>query len=903
MAKQKQRTQQEKPEHKYWAISAEDTLNEFSVEPEQGLSSKEARSRLRKYGSNALRDVEKTSAWEILINQLKSLIVLLLVAAAVSAMLFHQWMEAVAIGAVIVINTMIGFVTEIRAVRSMEALQQMGTVTTKVRRDGDAEEIKAQNLVPGDMVILEEGDIITADLRIIESSKLMADESALTGESLPVSKNPGVVEPDAPLAERTNILYKGTAVTRGSGEAVVVSTGMKTELGKISSLVAMAEEERTPLEKRIDQLGRKLIGLCLIMALIIIVSGLITGKKLFVMIETGIALAVASIPEGLPIVATIALARGMARMAAKNALIRRLSAVETLGATNVIFTDKTGTLTENRMNVSRIDFHEGEVHVKTDSAEKDYFYMEEHEVDLSEKENLRLILETGILCNNAYLKEKNGEKAGVGEPLEIALLEAGEKAGIHCDGLYEKMPELREEAFDSETKKMATFNKDKDSIRVSVKGAPEAVLENCSRIRTSDGEENISPEERKKWLDRNEEMAAEGLRLIAAAVKYTDNEDDPPYENLTFLGLVGMLDPPRSEVKDAIDKCRSAGIRVVVVTGDQLLTARNISARLNIIRDDEKLVFHGKDLKNVDSMSEKEIDELAESNLFARVSPEQKLQLIELHQKRNRVTAMTGDGVNDAPALKKADIGVAMGKRGTQVAREAADMVLRDDFFGTIVNAVEQGRIIFGNIRKFIYYLLSFNLGEVLVVYVASFIFTDLPLLPLQILYLNFVTDVFPALALGFGEGAKDVMSQPPRDASEPILTKQHWMGIIGYGLLITVPVLAGFGIALRVFEMDYTHAVTVSFLILGVSKLLHLFNITHQGAPLFINEVTTNGYVWGAIALCIILLLAAVNIPFLADILHVAPPDFQSWLFIVGMSAFPLFAGQIIKRMGYLNI
>jgi Ca2+-transporting ATPase len=779
----------------------------------------------------------------------------------------------------------------------MEALQQLGMVSSKVRREGTLMEIPAQELVPGDIVILEGGDVVSADLRLIEASRLQADESTLTGESVPVSKSIKGIESDAPLAERKNMLFKGTSVTRGSGEGVVVGTGMQTELGKISALVEEAEEEITPLEKRLDQLARRLIWATLVIALLIVVSGILTGKEIFLMIETGIALAVAAIPEGLPIVATLALARGMWRMARRNALIRKLSAVETLGATNVIFTDKTGTLTENRMAVSSFMLESGEIKIVT---QNDNSIFSENDEQISPTRNDILIeaLKIGVLCNNAVISEaKKSDQHMVGDPLEIALLNTALQADIKQSVLNKEMPEVREEAFDPELKMMATFHKTNSSYYVAVKGAPESVIGLCESVMGIDGARALSEEARKQWLSKNEEMAEQGLRLLAVAKKNVGSAEANAYEDLVLVGLVGLHDPPRSEVHSALEQCRRAGVRVVMVTGDQPVTALNIGKRVGLLEADTEVAL-GRELKAPDRLSEEEKQHMLRVPVFARVDPEQKLNLIDLHQDAGAIVAMTGDGVNDAPALKEADIGVAMGMRGTQVAQEAADMVLKDDAFATIVAAIEQGRVIFNNIRKFVVYLISCNVSEIMSVALASILNIPLPILPLQILFLNLITDVFPALALGMGEGDVAIMDRPPRDPKESILERQHWMVIGIYGFVIMVAVLGALIIALNGLGFAREKAMTVSFLTLAFAQLWHVFNMREQNSRVLSNEITRNRYVWGALLLCIALILVAVYVPGLAMVLKVVDPGVNGWSLIIAASLFPLIVGQSIKAL-----
>lgn len=882
----KKKTAQTKTPASPWAVLVDVISRDLQVDPQRGLSRKEVKNRIDRYGPNQLREHKQKSTWRILYEQIKSLIILLLALAAAVSFWYGEILEGWAILVVILINTAIGFFTELRAVRSMEALFKLGTVKVRVRRDGKVTEIDAKELVPGDIVLVEGGDVITADIRISEASKLQVNESALTGESMPVGKNPVAVEEDTILAERKSMLYKGTAVTRGSGEGVVVSTGSDTELGHISLMVEEAEEAQTPLEERLDMLGYRLIGLTLVIALFVSVSGIVSGKDMFLMIETGIALAVAAIPEGLPIVATIALANGMRIMADKNALVTRLSAVETLGTTGIIFTDKTGTLTENRMTASQILVPGQDIDTRSNTF------------SVTDNRSVELALEAGALCNTATLDNDHAE-TGTGDPLEVALLVSARKAGIDIKKLKEQYPEAREEAFDPEVKMMATWNQISEGrYRIHIKGAPDTVLSHCNSVFDNGESRALDKEDYRHWKEVNEKLAANGLRIIALAYRDTNTTEGNPYQNLTLLGLVALQDPPRDDVKPAITKCKQAGIRVVMVTGDQERTAGYIAQTVGLAQDGEAEVLHGRDLPSPEELkgSHPDFHRILKGNIFARISPKQKLDLIELYQKQGNIVAMTGDGVNDAPALKKADIGIAMGKRGTQVAKEAADMVLTDDAFSTIVSAIEQGRVIFGNIQRFIYYLLSCNVSEVLVVGLATLIGAPLPILPLQILFLNLVTDVFPALALGMGKAEEGIMQRPPRKADESIINNKHWLGIGGYGLLITAAVLGALFLGLQAENLKQREAVTLSFLTLAFAQLWHVFNMRGKDSSVFKNTIITNPHVWGAIILCVLLILGAIYIPSIALVMKIVPPTLNGWLIIIGMSLIPLAVGQMIK-------
>jgi Ca2+-transporting ATPase len=886
-----------------WSHSWEEILDTLEVPPDQGLDESQVRARRRHFGPNRLRSVKSKSVWQILVEQFRSLIVLLLVVAAALSFAFGEWVEGFAITAVIIINAAIGFVTELRAVRSMEALQQLGSVGAKVRREGKAQAIPAEKLVPGDIVLLEGGDVVTADLRLIEASKLQANESALTGESVPVSKQLEALADETPLAERANMVFKGTAITRGSGEGVAVATGMETQLGRISSLVEEAEEEVTPLEKRLEQLGRRLVWVTLGIGALVAISGIVAGKSILLMIETSIALAVASIPEGLPIVATVALARGMWRMARRNALINNLSSVETLGATDVILTDKTGTLTENQMTVTHVALSSGDFKVGGEGLEiEGKFTRDGASVAPLDDHILRQILEVGVLCSNASLRREGSEFEAVGDPVEVALLVAGAKAGIERERLADEKREVREIAFDPETKMMATFNEEGSVYRVAVKGALESVIEVCSRILTPQGERAMEDEDRKRWLDRNNQMAKGGLRVLAFATKTVETADVEPYEDLAFLGLVGMMDPPREEVRSSIEASQSAGVRVVMVTGDQPATARNVARAVGLVEEEEVKAIHGRDLGSAEEWTKEERRRVLKTPVFARVTPEQKLDLIALHQDNGSIVAMTGDGVNDAPALKKANIGIAMGERGTQVAREAADMVLKDDAFSTIIVAIEQGRVIFNNIRRFVLYLLSCNVAEILVIGLASLVNAPLPIRPLQILFLNLVTDVFPALALGVGEGDPAIMERPPRDPGEPIMTRRHWLAVAAYGVVITSSVLGSFALAFTWLGLEEDRAVTISFLTLAFAQLWHVFDMRDAGSNFLHNDVTGNPFVWGALALCVGLLLVAVYVPVFAGVLNVVNPTEREWGLIIGMSLIPWAVGQVVTQIDLLS-
>ena len=878
-------------------LSKAEILEKLNVNSAIGLSQSDVEHRRSQYGLNNIAESKKRHPWQIFVAQFKSPIIALLGVAAILSFAFHEWVEGIAILIAILLNTFIGFVTEVQAVRSMEALQKLSRSYTKVKREGRVREIISEELVPGDIVVLEGGDLVPADLRIIEASKLQVDESSLTGESLPVSKKTKSLAAELPLAEKINMLFKGTAVTRGFGEGVVVASGMNTELGRISELTATAHKEITPLEKRLDKLGQNLIWVTLGISLLVAIAGIIGGKQIYLMIETAIALAVGAVPEGLPIVATVALARGMWRMAAQNALINRLSAVETLGATSIICTDKTGTLTQNRMTVMQIALYLGRVEVDgiDDLSTKGEFTLENNHLNSAQEDILNTALQVAVLCNSATLPEDESLDV-IGDPMEVALLVAGAKAGIRREELVQQYPEVKKVAFDSDTKMMATYHQTNKDYLVAVKGAPESVLAYCTHQLTDSGVQMMNQAEHNFWQIQCDDMAKDGLRILALAQKNTDNLKVNPYQELTFCGVLGLLDPPRSEVTKALKECQGAGIRIVMVTGDQPITARKVGLAVGLTTEQEVEAKLGKQLERLEELSPRELSQLQQIPIFARVSPEQKLNLIAIHQAQGSVVAMTGDGVNDAPALKKADIGVAMGKRGTQVAQEAADMVLKDDAFSTIVAAIEQGRAIFNNIRKFTLYLLSGNTGEIIAVAVASLMNIPLPLLPLQILFINAVNDVFPALALGVGEGNPQQMKHPPRDSKEEILTKTHWLAIGIYGVIIGLVVLIVFLLCLEVWEFTEEKAVTISFLTISFARLWHVFNMRDNDSNFWRNEIATNPFIWIALLICTSLLMMSLYVPMIAKVLKVVDPGIEGWAIILGASLIPFIFGQIWK-------
>lgn len=869
-----------------WSKSADSVLESLSVDPATGLSEADVGTRRREFGRNRLEAAKKRRLISILKDQFSGIVTLLLVVAGGLALAMSNVAEAIAIFAVLAINATIGFLTEWRATRSMEALRGFVRVSTIVLRDGTVRQVDAEALVPGDIVLLGAGDLVPADIRLIEASKFEVDESTLTGESVPVPKHIETLAADVVMFERFNIAFKGSAVTRGSGRGVVVATGLRTELGKIFEQVSGVQPQRTPLEKRLDELGKRLAWVVIIIGVALALVGIAVGRDMLLAVEVAIALAVAAIPEGLPIVATIALARGMWRMAQRNALITRLSAVETLGAVSVILTDKTGTLTENRMTVTTV-LLPGESVEMTDIDAR------------PETAALDRMLATAALCNGASLQRNEaGRPTSVGDPTERALLEAAAIRDIWQDDLLLETPEVFEDPFDSDKKRMATVHAVGQRFKVAVKGAPEVVIERCTTVRSEDGVSPLTQYDRQDWLGRVAHLCEEGLRTIAVAEKESGSAQTDFYADLTLLGVFGIEDPPREGIPEVIDMCRDAGVAVIMVTGDHADTARNVAEDIGVIdASSESRQLVGGEV--VDQLfDDRRYDELLGARVFSRVTPEQKLRLIDLYQQQGFVVAMTGDGVNDAPALRKADIGVAMGIRGTAVAREASEMVLEDDELGTIVSAIEHGRVIFENIRKFAVYLLSCNSSEILVVALATLAGAPLPLLPLQILFLNLVTDVFPALALGVGPGRPGIMKQKPRPFDERILPRRDWIRIALHGLVMAAVTLGSMAYAMLALGFDATRGVSVAFCTLALAQLWHVFNMRGDLGRMFDNEITRNPWIWAALALCLALVLLAVYAPVLSDVLRLADPGAAGWLVIAIASLVPLVAAPLVRHL-----
>lgn len=885
-----------------------DAFERLQTDGAHGLTQSEATRRLAQYGPNTLVQASERSALTILWAQFQSLIVALLVAATAIAFAIGENIEAVAILVVIILNAGIGFFTEWKAEQALAALQKQSVRVAHVIRDGAESEIPAAELVPGDLIVLAAGARVPADGRIIDSARLQIEEAALTGESIAVTKTSELIQDkDAALGDRLNVAFLGTTITDGRGRMLVTATGAQSEVGKIGILIDEAITRATPLEQKLARLGRLLIVVVLALSAVIVLAGWLRGVTDFWhMLEIGLSLAIAAVPEGLPAVTTMTLALGMQRMARMRALVRRLPAVETLGSVTVICTDKTGTLTRNEMTVCVYALDRRYVDVTGAGYEPvGTFQVGDKPVDPRTDEHLALALRIGMLCNDAKVERTGGHDTVLGDPTEAALVVVAEKAGMHRAALVPDFPRLREVPFDSVSRRMVTVHRTpQGSTMAYLKGSPGTLIAASSaQVRTS-GETALTPDDRRRWEETNQRLAGAALRVLGLAYRELPvgyHEDDLA-RDLTFVGLVGMSDPLRDEAKAAIATCREAGIRTVMITGDQQPTAAEIARQLGInldLQGHPLRTVHGRELVDLDVKGWQRI--VADAAVFARVSPEHKLQIVEALQQQGHVVAMTGDGVNDAPALKKADIGIAMGIKGTEVAKENADMVITDDNFASIVGAVEQGRIIYGNILRFLHYLLSCNFSEILTVFVALMIGWPLPLVALQILWLNLITDIFPAFALALEPSAPNVMKRPPRDPQESLLSLRFVGLIVWQGMLLAAATLLAFAIGTHWHGSDgegLRRATTMAFMTLALTQVFHAFNARSQRRSAFTSRLFTNGWLWAAVVTCVILQAAAVCLPLLQRVLHTVLPTISEWGVIAGCSLLPVIVVELVKLL-----
>jgi Ca2+-transporting ATPase len=835
-----------------WHSLNPDALTQtLQLDTRKGLSDDEVLKRRQRFGPNSLTEGRKSSLLRLFLHQFADVMILVLIAAAAIAGLLGELVDAIAILVILLLNALIGTVQAFRAEKALAALRKMTSPTATVRRNGSILSIPAGELVPGDLVLLEAGNLVPADLRLLEAADLQLDESTLTGESQTVEKSPETLaEPDLVLMERCNMLFKGTHVTRGRGMGVTVATGMQTELGKIAGLLAQEETLQTPLQKRLERFSKRLALAVLVIAALIFVTGLLRGEAILLMFMTAVSLAVAAIPEALPAVVTISLALGVRKMSRHHALMRNLPAVETLGSVTYICSDKTGTLTLNRMTLDQIWTPAG-IEPKLKPADTAPLW--------------RHMGQALALCNDSQPQANGGL---LGDPTETALYRAAREAGLDGADLQNRLPRVGEIPFTSKRQAMTTLHRSDSGIVAYLKGAPEVLLTRCREQLTAKGSE---PFDHDSVTAQAEAMAGQGYRVLAVACRvFRDRPDTSQTEmierDLTLLGLVGLIDPPREAVLEAVQECYSAGITPVMITGDHPATAEAIAHRLGISRDGER-VISGRELAEIDEQNLRA--QVLDNRIYARMTPEQKITIVKALQTEAQVVAMTGDGVNDAPALKRADIGVAMGERGTDVAREAAAMVLTDDNFATIVRAVKEGRRIFDNIRKFIKYTMTSNAGEIWTLFLAPFLGLPIPLLPIQILWINLVTDGLPGLALAAEPAERGIMQRPPRPMTESIFAHGLWQHMIWVGLLIGGLSLAGQAWAYHGGSDNWQ---TVVFTVLTFSQLVHAMVIRSSRESLITQGLLTNPALLGAVVLTIGLQLMVIYLPVFNWIFHTSP-------------------------------
>ena len=916
------------------ALSATDVITHLETGFESGLTNAEAARRLEKYGPNQLAEAPRRTFLQLVFAQLNNFVVILLVAAAViSAVVSYfenePFIESAAILAIVVLNAVLGVVQESRAEQALAALKKLAAPDAQVLRDGRRVAVAANQLVPGDIVFLEAGNFIPADLRLVEAVNLRVEEAALTGESVPVQKNAAeVLQADSALGDRKNTAFMGTVAAYGRGRGVVVNTGMKTQLGMIASMLQAVEEEITPLQRRLDQLGKTLGWAALIICGLVFLAGILQGGEIIHMFMIAVSLAIAAVPEGLPAIVTISLALGMREMVRRHALIRRLSSVETLGSATVICSDKTGTLTQNVMTVTRL-WVAGQFFEITGSGYNvnGEFLADGQPIVLGDHPAVCTALWVGALNNDAVLEridDQNGDSTYriVGDPTEGAILVAAAKAGALPDQLNRAYPREQEIPFDSDRKRMVTIHEIKDPHAedlspfdeqdgrqehvIEVKGAPDVVLNLCAYYQTaSDQPAPLDDEMRRQIQAANDAMTHDALRVLGSAYRVVSvlPEEINAKElerDLVFVGLIGMIDPARPEVKPALHKAIGAGIRTIMITGDYPNTARAIAENIGLLRLGRQ-VLTGSQLSEMDDATLQR--EVNRTDVFARVSPEHKMRIVDALKANGEVVAMTGDGVNDAPAIKRADIGVSMGITGTDVAKETADMVLTDDNYVSIVSAVEQGRIIYSNIRKFVYYLISCNLAEIFIIFLPTafgrFLYPSVgervlsPLAPIQLLWLNLITDGAPALALGTEKGDPDIMDQPPRPPKEPIINRFMRTGVLIQTVAITAVTLIAFGLGLEHSEVA---AETMAFLTLSLSELLRAFTARSERYPLLKIGVFGNRWMNLAVLFSLVLLMMVVYVPFLNPIFNTIPLGWHEWRFILPLLIVPSLAAEMAK-------
>jgi Ca2+-transporting ATPase len=896
-------------------MSSDEVIKHFASSEKAGLSNKEVEFRLSKFGRNRLVAKKKTSILGHFISQFKEMMVLILISAGIIAFLLGETIDACIILFVIILNAVIGVIQEYKAEKAVEALKKMMNPHATVLRNGEEKIVLAEELVPGDILILEEGTRLPADARIIESVMLKVDEAVLTGESVPRGKNEmALPSGSVGVGDQTNMLFMGTTITNGRCKAIVTSTGMSTEFGKIAGMTSEIKDEKSPLQKELTRVGKFIAIAVLTICAIVFGMGLLSGKPLFEMLLLAVSLGVAAVPEGMPAILTIALAFGVQRMAKRKAIIRKLSSVETLGSATVICTDKTGTLTKNEMTVKKIWVNNKFIHVEGEGYAPQGRFLYNSQV--YSDNTLIKILKAGLFCNNAVLEKEAEKWVIVGDPTEGALVVSAEKAGINQKNQENSCKRIFEIPFSSETKRMITIHKEKNDKELAayMKGATAVVLEKCSYIEIDGRIRKLGSKEKEEIKVISRGMSEQALRVLAFAYKKFDNARETEYsklknikeEDFIFIGLQAMIDPPRPEVRDAVDKCKKAGIRIFIITGDHGLTAKAVAKEIDLATDETKII-KGIEL---DKMTEEELTlALKDEVIFARVSAEHKMRVVKNLMEQGEIVAVTGDGVNDAPALKKANIGVAMGITGTDVSKEASKMILADDNFASLVNAVEEGRGIFENIRIFLKYLFIGNGAGMLIVFIALLIGLPLPILALQILWFNLLTETLPSIALTKEPAEKGLMEKPPRKPEEIILTKKDSIDMGANALIITVGVLGIFYYILAAngwrFGSDvgftnippyYLYATTMAFTTLVLFQLFNIFNTKSPNSSIFFEELFNNKWLLVATAVSILLQVLVINVPFLNQTFKTTPLSLADWAIAALIASSIIWINEVYK-------
>jgi len=913
--------------NEWYLLDGDEVAYQLDSDLASGLTDEEVRSMLARYGPNELTETERRTTLSMLVDQFKEVLVLILLGAAVVSAILGEIEDTAVIMVIVVLNAVLGVVQESRAERSLESLKQLSTPEATVIRNGCIKRVSVTRLVPGDVVKLEAGAYVPADIRLTEIANLKVNESALTGEAEPVEKTTDRLEdPDVLLGDRKNMVHMGTFVTYGRCSGIVVNTGMNTEMGEIAQLIQGAPEELTPLQRKLRELGKWLGGGALLLVLVVFIAGILRGEPLFEMFMTSVSLAVAAIPEGLPAIVTIVLALGVQRMAKRRAIVRRLPAVETLGTVSVICSDKTGTLTRNEMTVTRL-YAGGKTYGVTGEGYDptgSFYFMDNNgarqDVDPDGDISLRALLIGGALANDAKIAAENGVYSIAGDPTEGALVVAAEKAGYRSGELAGAFPRTGEIPFDSGRKCMTTVHKltsdaadilslgedtgNNEAVSFT-KGAPDVLLDHCTHVLREDGIHQLTAEEKERLLEVNSDLAGQALRVLGVAFRFwlaipRDIDQENIENNLVFLGFSGMMDPPRAEAAEAVELSRTAGIKPLMITGDHELTAVAIARSLGIANGDVRSTGKVVSGRQLDELSDEELFRYVNDvDVFARVSPKHKMRIVSALKRHGCVVAMTGDGVNDAPALKAADIGVAMGVTGTDVAREASEMVLADDNFATIVAAVSEGRAIFANIRKFIHYLLSCNVGEILAIFSAIILGLGRPLTAIQILWVNLVTDGLPALALGMEPPEPGVMKAKPRSPSESVFAGGLGLRILWQGALIGVLTLTGYYLGTKVFNDGQATARTMAFATLSFSQLVHAWNTRSTTMSVFRLGFLSNRYMVYAFVLSGAMQLGVLALPFFHRMFGIGHLGAREWLVVAGLSVMPLLVVEGVKYHG----